>query len=76
MSEATSELETTDVLAVNTKEACRLLGGISRRQLYTWIAADEIKTSKLPSSTGRPNVHLIEVAELREFLARHRHTSP
>lgn len=76
MSEATTELETTDVLAVDTKEACRLLGQVSRRQLYTWIAAGEIKTSKLPSTTGRPNVHRIEVAELRDFLARHRHISP
>lgn len=68
---AEGELQTTDELAVTTKRAAHLLG-ISRRNLYNLIAGGHIKTVKIPSSTGRPNEHRIEIAEIKAFLVRNR----
>ena len=62
-----------DVLSVNTGKAAEILG-ISRSQLYNLIRTGEIASSKVPSSSGRSNLHLIEIAELRAFLHRYRIT--
>lgn len=72
---AEDELRTSDELAVTTKRAAHLLG-ISRRNLYNLIYAGEITTVKIPSSTGRPNEHRIEISEIRAFLDRNRQQVP
>lgn len=68
---AANELKATDELAVKTARAAYLLG-ISRRNLYNLIYGGHIATVKIPSSTGRPNEHRIEIAEIKAFLARNR----
>ena len=76
MTEASGETPATqdEVLAVGTRKAAAMLD-ISRRQLMYLIHSGQIATSQLPSSrSGLPNVHLIEVSELRAFLARHRNS--
>jgi excisionase family DNA binding protein len=61
-----------DVLSVDTTRAAEMLG-ISRRMLYELIYSGEIPTTQVPSHrSGTPNKHLIEVSELKAFLARHR----
>lgn len=71
MSEAPTE-PPEGTLSVNTKKAAEMLG-ISRRLLMEYLYSGEIKSSKIPSRrSGQPNLHLIEVSELRAFLARHR----
>ena len=63
------------VLAVNTREACRLLG-ISRGYLMRLIYSGEITSVQLPSlRTGRPYEHRFEISELEDFLRRHRRAS-
>jgi hypothetical protein len=61
-----------DTLSVGTTKAAQMLG-ISRRKLMEHIYAGHIVTSKVPSiRSGQPYSHLIEVAELKAFIARHR----
>jgi excisionase family DNA binding protein len=63
------------VLAVDTREACRLLG-ISRGYLMRLIYAGEITSVQLPSlRTGKPYAHRFEISELEDFLKRHRRTA-
>lgn len=61
-----------DQLSVGTVKAAQMLG-ISRRMLMELIYSGEIKSSKIPSiRSGKPNMHLIEVDELKAFLKRSR----
>lgn len=63
-----------DALSVNTAKAAKILG-ISRSQLYNLLRAGEIRSSKIPSSSGNPNLRLIEISELKAFLERYRSTA-
>jgi hypothetical protein len=61
-----------DTLSVGTTKAAEMLG-MSRRKLMEHIYAGHIQTSRVPSiRSGQPYSHLIEVAELKAFLARYR----
>ena len=61
-----------DTLSVGTTKAAKMLG-FSRRKLMEHIYAGHITTSKVPSiRSGQPYSHLIEVAELKRFLAEYR----
>jgi hypothetical protein len=65
-----------DTLSVGTTKAADLLG-MSRRKLMEHIYAGHIVTSKVPSiRSGQPYSHLIEVTELRAFLAKYRTAAP
>jgi excisionase family DNA binding protein len=69
---AAAGLDDVDVLAVDTKEACRLLK-LSRRYLMELVYSGEITSVQLPSMrTGRPYAHRFEVSELKDFLKRNR----
>lgn len=66
---------TGEILSVGTVRAAEMLG-LSRRQLMNLIYSGEIPTSRVPSHrTGKPNVHLIKVSELKKFLDRHENTT-
>lgn len=68
MSEAPATELPTDVLAVGTAKAAKLLG-LSRRKFVDLIYSGEIKSKRVTSKrSGQPYMHLIQVAELQRWL--------